>query len=599
MMGQRRRLRGAPSRRTSGDLALRALLAPIARPERRRLVVISAASIAGGFAEAAMLVVIARTALVLAAGDDSASLRLPVVGSVTFTVTAMLVVAGALVAAKLTLQTTSSLLTAHMTADVQLTLRRHLTHLLIDAMWSVQATERTGRVQELITNFAQGPGLALGAVSGLLIALFSLGAMLVAAVVVSPLASVAVATAALAIGLMLRPLRAAARRRARRRNEARLVLGTSVSEFSAALQEVRIFGVGPQIEEHVDTLASELRRRDVQSAYVQSVIPLVYQGSAVLLIIGTLALTYAFGVTGLGSVGAVVLIMIRSLSYAQAVQASIQSLQVNAPLLETLQEELDRYSTAGVSHDGTPVAKVDALTFDNVGFSYVPGRPVLRDISFGLRRGEVVGIVGPSGAGKSTLVQILLRLRDPTSGRMLVNGVDAIGQCRDDWYDRVTFVPQDARLFAGTVAENIRFFRPDVDMGAIERAAKLAHLHDDIVSWAEGYDTPVGERGSQLSGGQQQRLCIARALVGDPDVIVLDEPTSALDVRSEALMRETLTELAQQKTIVVIAHRLSTLTACDRIVVILDGRVEACGDPETLEATNPFYREALELAGMR
>ncbi|MFM8303251.1 MAG: ABC transporter ATP-binding protein [Actinomycetota bacterium] len=599
MTGRRRRLRGVPSRRSSGDLALRSLMAPIARPERRRLVAISAASIAGGFAEAAMLVVIARTALVLAAGDESAAFTFPGLGSVAFTIPALLVAAGALVAAKLALQATSSLLTAHMTADVQLALRRRLTHLLIDAMWSVQATERTGRLQELISNFAQGPGLALGAVSGLLVAMFSLGAMLVAAVVVSPLASVAVASAALAIGLMLRPLRAAARRRARRRNNARLTLGTSVSEFSTALQEVRIFGVGPEIEARIDTLASELRRRDVQSAYIQSVIPLVYQGAAVLLIIGTLALTYAFGVTGLGSVGAVVLIMIRSLSYAQAVQSNIQALQVNAPLLETLQEELDRYGNAGVSHDGTPVDHVDTLAFDSVGFSYIPGRPVLRDMSFDLQRGEVVGIVGPSGAGKSTLVQILLRLRDPTSGRMVVNGQDAVGQCRDDWYDRVAFVPQDARLFAGSVADNIRFFRPDVDPGAVERAAKLAHLHDDIVSWPDGYDTPVGERGSQLSGGQQQRLCIARALVGDPDVIVLDEPTSSLDVRSEALMRETLTELGSQKMIVVIAHRLSTLPACDRIIVILDGRIEACGDPATLEATNPFYREALTLAGMR
>jgi ABC-type multidrug transport system fused ATPase/permease subunit len=193
----------------------------------------------------------------------------------------------------------------------------------------------------------------------------------------------------------------------------------------------------------------------------------------------------------------------------------------------------------------------------------------------------------------------LLRLRDPTSGRILVNGTDASGQSRDDWYRLVTFVPQDARLFAGSVAENIRFFRPDVDRSDIERAAKLAHLHDDVASWPEGYDTFVGERGGQLSGGQQQRLCIARALVGDPDVIVLDEPTSSLDVRSEALIRDTIAELAPRKTVVVIAHRLSTLTACDRIIVILDGRIEAFDAPATLEATNPFYREALELAGMR
>src|SRR5262249_34968175 len=131
------------------------------------------------------------------------------------------------------------------------------------------------------------------------------------------------------------------------------------------------------------------------------------------------------------------------------------------------------------------------------------------------------------------------------------------------------------------------------------RAARLAHVHDEIVRWPHGYDTPVGERGGQLSGGQKQRLCIARALVERPDVIVLDEPTSALDVRSESLIRETMADLAPHTTVIVIAHRLSTLKICDRIMVILNGRLEGFDDPRTLESTNPFYREALELSRMQ
>jgi ATP-binding cassette subfamily B protein len=593
------RVRRAGGRRTPGDLGLRSLIAPVARPQRWRLVLISALSIMGGLAEAGMLIVVARAAFALGSGDDTASVRLPVVGQVTLTVTGMLLVASVLVMAKLALQATSKLLTARISADAQLAKRQLLTRLLLNASWALQSTERAGRAQEVINGYSQGPGVALAALSALLVASFSLAAMLVAAVVVSPLASLAVALAALAIGLTLRPLRAAARRRAGRRAGARLQFGTSISEFSATLQETRIFGVGEQIEQRIYELASVLRQRDVQSAYIQGVIPLVYQGSTMFFIIGAMAVIYAAGATGLGSIGAVVLIMIRSLSYAQSVQSSIQSLHVAAPLLEVLRDEQERYRAAGVSHQGTPLDHVDTVAFEDVSFAYVPGRRVLSDMSFELRRGEAVGIVGPSGAGKSTLVQVLLRLRDPTTGRLLVNGTDASDQSLDDWYNLVTFVPQDARLFAGSVADNIRFFRPNVDPGAIERAAKLAHLHDDIASSPEGYDTPVGERGSQLSGGQQQRLCIARALVGDPDVIVLDEPTSSLDVRSEALMRDTIAELAQRKIVVIIAHRLSTLSVCDRIIVILNGRLEAFDDPATLEATNPFYREALQLAGMR
>ena len=160
-------------------------------------------------------------------------------------------------------------------------------------------------------------------------------------------------------------------------------------------------------------------------------------------------------------------------------------------------------------------------------------------------------------------------------------------------------MPQDAWLFAGSVAENIAFFRTDVTREALERAARQANLHDEIMAMPRGYDTPVGERGGQLSGGQRQRLCIARALVEEPDVLLLDEPTSALDVHSENMIRQTLASLTPRATVFVVAHRLSTLEICDRIMVIGEGRLEGFDTRERLAATNPFYRKALELSGMR
>ena len=193
----------------------------------------------------------------------------------------------------------------------------------------------------------------------------------------------------------------------------------------------------------------------------------------------------------------------------------------------------------------------------------------------------------------------MLRLRQPTSGAVLADGVDARDISLDAWSRQFSFVPQDPALFSGSVAENIRFFRADVDDTAIEQASRLAHLHDDVVSWPNGYETQVGGRGHQLSGGQRQRLCIARALVGRPSIVVLDEPTSALDVKSESLVRETLAALAPECTVIVIAHRLSTLNICDRIMVVLNGALQGFDTSTTLETTNPFYREALELSGMR
>lgn len=587
------------SNSTKSNLGLRHLLSPVARPERGRLVLISITSILGGFAEAGMLLIIARTAFGLASNSDEVSISLPIVGKQSVAMSTLLVAAAVLVIVRMALQWAAARAAARVSADVMLRERRTLIRLLLNASWDLQSGLREGRAQELVSGYVSGTAGALQGLSQFLTGSFNLVAMLIAALAVNAVASLVAAVSALMIGLMLRPLRAAVRRTVAQRADANLELATTVTEFTAALQEVRIFGVAPSVSSRVDGLASTVSNEDLRAAYTTAVIPVLYQGVAMLLIVGALAVVYGAGLAGLASLGAVVLIMIRSLSYAQSVQASIQGMHAAAPYVEMLESEKARFLAAALPEGGQPIDHLDVIQFEDVSFDYEPGVPVLRHISFTTRPGEIIGIIGPSGAGKSTLVQILLRLRDPSTGTIRAGGHDVHELSLDDWYERMTFVPQDAHLFAGTVDDNIRFFRDDIDQGEIERAAKLAHIHDDIVDWPRAYDTPVGERGGQLSGGQRQRLCIARALVGDPDVVVLDEPTSALDVKSEALMRETLESLVPSKTVFVVAHRLSTLAVCDRIMVIMRGELQGFDTPEMLEAANPFYREALELSGMR
>jgi ABC-type multidrug transport system fused ATPase/permease subunit len=238
---------------------------------------------------------------------------------------------------------------------------------------------------------------------------------------------------------------------------------------------------------------------------------------------------------------------------------------------------------------------VQTLAFENVSYEYRPGRPVLSDISFEVAGGEAVGVVGPSGAGKSTLIQILLQLRTPETGRYLVNGVSAEQFARDDWNRRVAYVPQEPRLIHTSVADNIRYFR-DLDDAAVERAARLARIHDDIMGWSDGYDTIVGPRADAVSGGQQQRICLARALAAQPEVIVLDEPTSSLDPRSEILIQESLMALKSEVTLFIVAHRMSTLEVCDRVMVVVDGRLEAFDTIALLQRESSYYRSASTLA---
>jgi ATP-binding cassette subfamily B protein len=230
--------------------------------------------------------------------------------------------------------------------------------------------------------------------------------------------------------------------------------------------------------------------------------------------------------------------------------------------------------------------------------AYPESDAVLHDVSFDIAPREIVGIVGPSGGGKSTLVQLILGLRDPQQGAVLADGRDIRELDKAAWSRRVTFVPQQGHLIADSIAENIRFMRDDVDDDRIVWAARMAHLHEDVKSMPGGYRRQVGVNGGNLSGGQQQRLCIARALVEDPDVLILDEPTSALDGRTEHLVRETLKDLRQQMTVIIIAHRLSTLDICDRILVMQKGRVVAFDSPDVLRRSSDFYREALLLSGV-
>jgi len=222
-----------------------------------------------------------------------------------------------------------------------------------------------------------------------------------------------------------------------------------------------------------------------------------------------------------------------------------------------------------------PVPARGEVEFSNVSFAY-PTRqdtPTLRQLSFRVAPGETVAIVGPSGAGKSTIFSLLLRFYDPTSGSILVDGVDVSKADPHDLRARIAIVPQENVIFADTAANNIGFGRPDAPRLAIEAAAKAALAHDFIMALPEGYDTHLGERGVTLSGGQRQRISIARAILRDAPILLLDEATSALDAESETLVQQALTHSMEGRTTIIIAHRLATVLKADRILVIEDGMI--------------------------
>jgi ATP-binding cassette subfamily B protein len=232
------------------------------------------------------------------------------------------------------------------------------------------------------------------------------------------------------------------------------------------------------------------------------------------------------------------------------------------------------------------------VAFDNVTFRYYGGgEPVLSEVSFEAEPGQTIALLGATGSGKTTIINLIPRFYDPSEGRVTIDGHDLRDVTLESLRARIGIVLQETTLFTGTIRDNIAFGRPDASHEEIEAAAIAAAAHDFVLSFPQGYDTPVGERGSTLSGGQKQRIAIARALLMDPHILILDDSTSAVDLETEYHIQKALDHLMEGRTSFVIAQRISTVMHADQILVLDKGRVVARGKHADLMETSEIYAE--------
>jgi ATP-binding cassette, subfamily B, bacterial len=444
------------------------------------------------------------------------------------------------------------------------------------------AHHRAGRVGELITKVAGDTNLLRDMFSDWLLTFGRHALTLLAMLAVMfwlnwQLALVVAATLPPLLGvifLLNRRVKAAAREQ--RKNEGRMA--SRLNEVLSQIALVQAFGRHEEEEERFrrETLAnydSGMKSTRTQGAIVKAIAVISAAGTAITVLLGArevlaLRLTPGELLVFITYVAALYK-PVRDLGRlaGKFSRASVSAERV-AQILDIEPDAADEPDAIELTHT------LGEITFENVSFGYSENKPLLRNVHLRIAAGERVALIGPSGVGKSTLMNLLLRLAEPSTGRILIDGIDIRRYTRASLRRAMGVVPQEPMLFAVSVRENILYGKPNATTEQLEAAARAARAHEFIIDLPEGYDTELGERAATLSGGQRQRLCLARALVKQPAILLMDEPTAAVDVRSAQLIHEAVARVHRGRTLIVITHDQACLDHYDRVITLDNGRIE-------------------------
>ncbi|MFZ4718661.1 MAG: ABC transporter ATP-binding protein [Ilumatobacteraceae bacterium] len=563
----------------------------------RKMVALSGASTIGGFAEAALLVSVVRAAVAVA-GSNTDLGRVPVLHT-EVTIPLLLWVAGACGVVSMVSNVLIARLTARMQAEVLHGVRSRVILAFTSSSWERQSTESEGSIQESVSTLSVQSAAVVMNLSSSINALLSLVVLLGVAMAQNVVATLGVVAAGLLVFAVLRPLSRLTGRRAQRFVESNSQFAEATAATNSLAMELKAFGVQDIAADRLLANSQSVADRVRSLRFAARLGSSMYRDLAAMLLVVCVAALYLTSSGALPSVGTVVVLVVRAVGTATALQGNTQQLRESVPSVDALNTRISEMEANRTHFGDRSLDRVGVVELHQVGYHY--GRPAegddrtgsseaLAGVSLRIEPGEVIGLIGPSGSGKSTLVQILTRLRPPTSGTVTIDGVDYREISEASWASLVALVPQEPRLMRSSIADNIAFLRPGISRDEVVAAARDAHIDAEVLRLPDGFDTELGPQGGGLSGGQKQRVAIARALVGKPGLLVLDEPTSALDVRSERMLQETLRHLKGTITMVIVAHRLSTLESCDRLVVVRDGAIEMVGTPDELAARPGFFQ---------
>ncbi len=479
---------------------------------------------------------------------------------------------------------------SRLCVDYEEETRKELLIQTLGARWSYLLDQKIGFLEAIIRDEVYGSSSILMNITNIILAATSLITYALVAIAISiPITAL---TFALGIFLffLLKPIYYRVRKLSQRFAETTKLVYHHINEHIIGIKTVKSMAIEDRVIAKSARYFRDLRNARLKLAAYSTIFNTFLEPISLIFVLIIFVVSYQSNNFNIAAFIAILYLIQKMFSFMQGIQTKLNGVNESLPYIKNMIEyQREIYHHHEQDHGSRPFVFNASLEFRNVSFAYSDSAPLLSDLSFTIKKGETIGIIGPSGAGKTTLVDLILRLFDCKQGAIALDDVNVNAIGLKAWRTNIGYVSQDMFVLNDTIANNIAFYSSSVTADDVVTAAKLANIYDFIQAQPQGLQTPVGERGVHLSGGQRQRLILARILARKPALLILDEATSALDNESEALIQTAIKNLHGTTTIIIIAHRLSTVMDADRLLTIDKGKLLEQGTPQQLLKNKNSY----------